>query len=76
MIGVNKMEFNRDLVVCLIGYFLAIFFSEIGLIYGVILFFLKKDKEIFYEHSKNIMALAVVMIILRLFASFGSSLLG
>ncbi|MBE6486714.1 MAG: hypothetical protein E7Z85_07745 [Methanosphaera stadtmanae] len=68
------MEFNGDLAVCLLGYFLAIFFSGLGLIYGAILFILKKDNEIFYEHSRNIMAVAIIIIILRLFAHYGTLL--
>lgn len=66
------MEFNSELVVCLIGYFLAIFFSGIGLIYGAIIYIFKKDNEMYYEHSRNIMAVAIVIIVLRLFAHFGS----
>jgi hypothetical protein len=66
------MEFNKDLVIALIGYFLSIFFSPIGLIYGVILYFLKKDSEMYYEHSRNIIAVGALFIILRLFASIGS----
>ena len=66
------MELNKDLIVCLLGYFLAIFFSIIGLIYGVVLYAFKKENEMYYEHSRNIMAIAIIMIILRLFTSFGS----
>lgn len=67
-----KMEFKKDLIIVVIGYFLSIFFSMIGLIYGLILYLLKKDNnEMYYEHSRNIMAVAIIFIILRLFISLG-----
>lgn len=68
------MEINKDLIIVLIGYFLSIFFSWIGLVYGIILYLLKKDTEMFYEHSRNIIAVAIVFIILRLFVLAGSYL--
>lgn len=61
-----------EILICLIGYLLAIFFSVIGLVYGAILYILKKDNEMYYEHSRNIMALAIIFIVLRLFATFGT----
>lgn len=66
------MEMNTETLIVLIGYLLAIFFSMIGLIYGIFLYFMKKEKEFYYEHSRNIIAVAVIFLILRLFASFGS----
>lgn len=68
------MEFNKDLFITLVGYFLAIFFSFIGLIYGAILYILKRNDEMYYEHSRNIMAIAVGLLIIRLFIQLGSSL--
>lgn len=68
------MESNKNIIIFLIGYFLAIFFSIIGLIYGIILYLLKKDNEQFYDHSRNIIAVAIVFIILRLFIQIGSFL--
>lgn len=68
------MEFNKDLFITLVGYFLAIFFSLIGLIYGAILYILKRNDEMYYEHSRNIMAIAVGLLIIRLFIQLGSSL--
>lgn len=68
------MEFNKDLFITLVGYFLAIFFSLIGLIYGAILYILKRNDEMYYEHSRNIMAIAVGLLIIRLFIQLGGSL--
>lgn len=66
------MESKQNILLMVIGYFLAIFVSVIGLIYGAIIYFAKKDdSEFYYEHSRNIMAVSIVFIILRLFASFG-----
>lgn len=66
------MEFNTDVLICLLGYLLAIFFSVIGLVYGAILYLLKKDNEMYYEHSRNIMAFAIIFIVIRLFTTFGT----
>lgn len=68
------MEYKKAFALFLIGYFLAIFFSYIGLIYGIILYLVKKDNETYYEHSRNIIAIAIVFIIIRLFITFGSAL--
>lgn len=65
------MEVNKDLIVIGIGYILAVFFSIVGIIYGAILYFMKKDTELYYDHSKTIVAVGVIFIILRLFATFG-----
>lgn len=74
--GCNKIELNNELVICLLGYILAIFFSGIGLIYGLILYLLKKDNEMYYEHSRNIMAFAIIFIVIRIFTSFGTLIFG
>lgn len=68
------MEFNKDLAIALIGYFLAVFFSGYGLIYGVVLYLLNRNKEILYEHSRNIIAISLGLIIIRVAVSLLSSL--
>lgn len=65
------MEFNKDLLITLIGYFLAIFFNIWGLIYGAILYVFKRNNEMYYEHSRNIMAIALGLIIIKLFIQLG-----
>lgn len=66
------MNINKEFIIVAIGYILAIFFSIFGLIYGTVLYFLKKNNEILFEHSKNIMGIAAIFIVLRLFISLGS----
>lgn len=65
------MEFNKDLLITLIGYFLAIFFNGWGLIYGALLYILKRNNETYYEHSRNIMAISVGLLIIKLFIQLG-----
>ncbi|WP_407392100.1 hypothetical protein [Methanobrevibacter sp.] len=70
------MDTNKILVI--IGYILAILFSFIGLIYGLVLYFAKGDDEYLKKHAKYIIIIAVVLMILSFVLTmiFGISMIG
>lgn len=70
------MDTNKILVI--IGYILAILFSFIGLIYGLVLYFAKGDDEYLKKHAKYIIIIAVVLMILSFILTmiFGISMIG
>ena len=53
-----------DKVIAIVGYLLAIFIPILGLIVGVILYFVKKEDPFYQKHAKYIMILAVVVWVL------------
>lgn len=55
------MAENGNLLVVIIGYLVAILFPLIGLIYGILLYFMKKEEPYYAKHAKYIMIVAVVM---------------
>ena len=55
-------EGNR--LVAVTGYALAILFSPFGLLYGIILFFMKNDEPYYAKHAKYIIITAVAVIII------------
>lgn len=69
---------NSDTILAIIGYILAILFPLIGVIYGLIIYFVKGDNEYLKNHAKYIIIVGVVMIIISfiLVTLFGLSLFG
>lgn len=61
------MAEEGSMALVVIGYILAIFFPIIGLIFGALLYFLKKDEVPLYaQHGKYIMIVAIILIIIQL----------
>lgn len=69
------MEFET--IIAIIGYILAIVFPLVGVIYGLILYFVKGDDEYLKKHAKYIIIVGVAMMIISiiLMALFGISVL-
>lgn len=51
-------------ILAVIGYILAIFFSLIGLIYGLILYFVKDDDEYVRKHAKYIIIISAIFLVI------------
>lgn len=69
------MEFET--IIAIIGYILAIVFPLVGVIYGLILYFVKGDDEYLKKHAKYIIIVGVAMMIISiiLMALFGISVI-
>lgn len=65
------MAETKNIIIAVIGYVLDFIIPLIGFLYGLILFFTKKEEPYFNKHSKFIMILAIVLwivnIIIRLY---------
>ena len=53
-----------DKIIVIVGYLLAIFIPILGLIAGVILYFVKKEDPFYQKHAKYIIIVAIVVWIL------------
>lgn len=71
----EKMDSEKILVI--LGYILAVFFPLIGVIYGLILYFIKGETEFIKKHAKYIIIVGVIFIIINLIlvTTMGISLL-
>ena len=64
------MAEEGSMALVVIGYILAIFVPIIGLIFGALLYFMKKDEVPLYaQHGKYIMIVAIILIIISLLIS-------
>lgn len=65
-------------ILAILGYILAILFPLIGVIYGLVLYFVKGDDEYIKKHAKYIIILGVVMMIISilLVTVLGVSIIG
>ena len=52
---------TTDKVIVIVGYLLAILIPILGLIAGVILYFVKKEDPFYQKHAKYIIIVAVVV---------------
>ena len=50
-----------DKIIVIVGYLLAILIPILGLIAGIVLYFVKKEDPFYQKHAKYIMILAVVV---------------
>ena len=55
------MAETKDWIIVIIGYILAILINGIGLIYGLVLYFIKGDDEFYRTHSIIITAIAAAI---------------
>ncbi|WP_405323520.1 DUF4870 domain-containing protein [Methanobrevibacter sp.] len=53
-----------DKIIVIVGYLLAILIPILGLIAGIVLYFVKKEDPFYQKHAKYIMILAVVVWVL------------
>ena len=52
---------TTDKIIVIVGYLLAIFIPLLGLIAGVILYFVKKEDPFYQKHAKFIIIVAIVV---------------
>ncbi len=57
---------DSDTIIVIIGYILAILVPLIGVIYGLVFYFVKGEDEYIKKHAKYIMIVGVVMIIISI----------
>jgi hypothetical protein len=55
------MAETMDKIIAIVGYLLAIFIPIVGLIIGVILYFVKKEDPFYQKHSKYIILVAIAI---------------
>ena len=55
---------TTDKIIVIVGYLLAIFIPILGLIAGVILYFVKKEDPFYQKHAKYIIIVAIAVWIL------------
>ncbi|MBQ6630147.1 MAG: hypothetical protein IJH65_15195 [Methanobrevibacter sp.] len=58
------MENDGNIIVPVIGYFIALLIPIIGLVYGAALVFLKKDVEMYQKHGRFIIYFAIVVFVI------------
>lgn len=68
---------DSEKILVILGYILAVFFPLIGVIYGLILYFIKGETEFIKKHAKYIIIVGVILIIINLIlvTTMGISLL-
>lgn len=64
------MADDGNIILPIIGYILAILFPLIGFIFGIILYFWKKEEPYYVKHAKYIMIVAVVVFIICFILAF------
>ena len=55
------MAETMDKIIAIVGYLLAIFIPIVGLIVGVILYFVKKEDPFYQKHAKYIIIVAIAI---------------
>ena len=60
----------KSLIVAVLGYILAFLIPVIGFLYGLILFFIRKDDPFFNRQAKIIMVFAIFMWVLNMVLIF------
>lgn len=57
---------TMDKIIVIVGYLLAIFVPILGLIAGVILYFVKKEDPFYQKHAKYIIIVSIVVWVLSI----------
>ena len=60
------MEIDTQKIIVVLGYIVALLSPLLGLIYGAILFFYKKDVPEYRKHGRYIIYLAIVVFVVSL----------
>ena len=61
------MAETMDKIIVIIGYIIAILIPILGLIAGVLLYFVKKEDPFYQKHAKYIIIVAIVVWVLNFF---------
>ncbi|WP_405290207.1 DUF4870 domain-containing protein [Methanobrevibacter sp.] len=69
---------ESEQILAIIGYILAILLPLVGVIYGLVLYFVKGDDEYIKKHAKYIIIVGVLMMVISiiLVSVLGISMLG
>ena len=57
------MEGEGNIIIPIIGYIIALISPILGLVYGTVLFFVKKDVELYRSHGRFIIYFAIAVFI-------------
>ena len=60
------MENKGNIIIPIIGYIIALISPLIGLVYGAILFFTKKDVLLYRKHGRFIIYFSIVVFVISL----------
>ena len=69
-IDVIKMEGEGTIIIPIIGYIIALLSPLLGMVYGSILIFLKKDVPLYGKHGRFIIYFAIEVFIASLIVSY------
>ena len=64
------MENEGTIIIPIIGYIIAVISPIIGLLYGAVLVFFKKDTALYQKHGRFIRYFAIVLFIIDLILRF------
>ena len=64
------MENEGTIIIPIIGYIIAVISPIIGLLYGAVLVFFKKDTALYQKHGRFIIYFAIVLFIIDLILRF------
>ena len=64
------MEGEGTIIIPIIGYIIAVISPIIGLLYGAVLVFFKKDTALYQKHGRFIIYFAIVLFIIDLILRF------
>ncbi|MBE6501775.1 MAG: hypothetical protein E7Z79_04975 [Methanobrevibacter thaueri] len=64
------MENEGTIAIPIIGYIIAVISPIIGLVYGAVLVFFKKDTPLYQKHGRFIIYFAIVLFIIDLILRF------
>lgn len=65
------MENKGTIIIPIIGYIIALISPLLGLVYGAILVFFKKDTPLYQKHGRFIIYFAILVFIISLILVFG-----
>lgn len=68
------MDGEGNIIIPIIGYVVALLSPILGLVYGTILFFFKKDVELYRKHGRFIIYFAIAIFIASLIVVFAMGL--
>jgi hypothetical protein len=58
------MDGEGTIIIPIIGYIIAILSPLLGLVYGAVLFFVKKDVQLYRKHGRFIIYFAIVVFVI------------
>ncbi|WP_405294324.1 hypothetical protein [Methanobrevibacter sp.] len=64
------MENEGTIIIPIIGYIIAVISPLIGLIYGAILFYMKKDTPLYRKHGRFIIYFAILVFVISFIIRF------